>query len=1049
MLTISKASAGAGKTFLLTKTYIDMLFSAKQAKNAHRRILAVTFTKKATAEMKHRIVQEMSKLANGEKSDFAPDLQTKYGLNAEQLQHQAQGILYNLLQDYSAFAVSTIDSFFQQVIRAFSRELGLSGKYNIELDTKAIQQSAVDDFFQSLSPKEDKWIFQALLSIIENNLNEGTDWNPQKNLLSLSGELFMESVMEHQEAILAFVNDTEAVANYQKRIKEVVEEYYANYKQVAQAISDYLHTNGLTAEIFSRGKDVFAPIAYTPAIIETKLDKVPAYFAKFAQGESILKSKDKDNPALQIHEHQLRQLVEPIYDFYIGKQAKRFRTARAIQKNFFYLILLGKVLECIAQKNKELNRLPISETNSLLNEVIRANEQSPFVYEKIGTRIRHFLIDEFQDTSKMQWENFRPLIKESLATGSSNLVVGDVKQSIYRFRNSDYTLMLHEIEKTFQQAIHNDLEGNWRSSRCVVEANNAVFKALAHALSEEFAQICKQDNSTIRDVYAGNEQEPMLAKKDNVPDGYVQMQFTPAETDKGWQKLWRASILEQLPDLIADIQKRGIPLGRVACLVRNNKDTFPIAQTLIEAGYQVMSNEGLKLSSSPAVTLVILSLQRALYPEDQILATEHTYFCQLLNVVPIEEALSLQGTLLEQVDAIIKHYRLDQLANEKTYLLALQDYVYEYMNKHSSDLFAFLTWWESFGQDKSLTMQETTDAIQIVSIHKSKGLEYDVVIIPFCDWDKSLSQNTTRKDILWLEPRGEWATPPLLPIISSDKLLQTDFANDFLGELLNLYLDNLNLTYVAFTRAKHELYIFAPIQTGQDTSKHMGGCLYNVLNANPCGMTCAKVDETVTFSLGTPVQCKATYTEKSPTNKESQPVHSQEDVWTSNDDIANITTLRLPSRDFFPSDDNPQILGKILHQILQTITQQGEEAHIIKRMVQAGIIQVGQEPLIAQAMQQFWALLAQEKKTDWFEGDRYTVLNERDILLPDGNIRRPDRILLDKQAHHAIIIDYKFGSHERELYTKQVRGYMQLLQSMGYTTEGHLIYVTLNKIVEV
>ncbi len=1055
MLTISRASAGAGKTFLLTKTYIDMLFAAHKAKNAHRRILAVTFTKKATAEMKQRIVLEMSVLAtprqesrvrnqeSGVKSQdvspFAAELKAKYGLNDTELQQQAQQILFDLLQDYSAFSVSTIDSFFQQVIRAFSRELGLSGRYNLELDTQAIRQTAVDDFFFQLSPQHDKATFDALLAIIEENLENNRTWNPKDDILSLSSELFRETVIQNKQTLFTFLQDTAAVEAYKQAQYRVVQPFFGAYEKAVGAVRNYMQSNGLTEKMFKRG--ALNGVKDTHSEMLKNLMDAPKTFCKFIEEEHKTIAA-KDSPQAAAHEASLRALCQPIYALLNVDEAQKraIITAHTILEQYPILTLLGKVAACIDDKNKELNRLPISDTNALLNDVVRANAASPFIYEKIGTRLRHFLIDEFQDTSTMQWTSFRPLIQESLATDQANLVVGDVKQSIYRFRNSDYSLMLNEIKKDFPHAFPNNLAGNWRSCANVVEANNALFKQLAVVLNREVNEVLQKAYPNLEDeiqkVYNKHHQTPMLAAQK--PDaGYVQLQFTPCAGRS--DKAWRESVLAELPTLIADLQKRNIPLGRVACLVRNNKEALPIAETLIGAGYKVMSNEGLRLTASPAVQFVILTLKHRLYPEDAIITFEWEHFAKGRRIKDTEHGTQNTG-LFAQVREIIEAYGLMEDAAAVPYLLALQDKVYEYINKYQADTYAFLTWWDERAEKFTLSMQETEDAIQLVSIHKSKGLEYDVVIIPFCNWAKATDTNSYR-NILWVStPDASTATPPILPIRFSSALPYTPFAAAYYKELLNLYLDNLNLTYVAFTRAKNELYIFAPAQKEGKTPTNIGTQLHAILQADPCGMLLTEETEKSTYTRGE----KATYARNDTQQADTPYIASADNYKLS---IINYK-LTLPSRNFFPHEDDTQVIGTLMHQILQQVTQQGDEEKVIQEMLRAGILQTAQMPIVREQMQHFWQLIKSEQKQEWYNSDRFTVLNEQDILLTDGKIRRPDRILLQNDRKHAIVIDYKFG-HEHASYFEQIRDYTTLLQQMGYTTEGYLCYVPLGKIVSV
>ncbi len=1041
-----------------------MLFATNKAHNAHRRILAVTFTKKATAEMKQRIVRELSNLANNKNSHFAEALKTKHQLSDTQLQKQAQQILFELLQDYSHFAVSTIDSFFQQIIRAFSRELGLSAKYNLELDTKAIQQNAVDDFFLQLSPQNDKNTFQALLSIIQEKVEDNKAWNPKDDILALTSELFQEAVLQNQHNLFNFLSNTHNVTAYQDAQHAICQNYFKTYQEAVEQVRAYMHTHSLTEEMFTRF--VFNPLHFDRNDIIEAIQKLPKTFCKFIENEDKTIAL-KAYPNAAAHEANLRQLCRPIYTLLTAQQhTLPLLTAHVILNKYSILTLLGQIANCIDRKNQELNRLPIAQTNQLLNNVVQANQHSPFIYEKIGTRIQHFLIDEFQDTSTMQWNAFRPLIHESLATNQANLLVGDVKQSIYRFRNSDYTLMLRGLKHDFPHTQANDLAGNWRSCENVVQANNAIFQQLATALNQEMNHNLNGAypalENVIQEVYQNHTQKPMLTTQ-STDKGFVQIHFSPCEANK--EKEWKNNALSNLPQLVADIQQRGIPLGRVACLVRNNKEVQPIAQTLIRAGYNVMSNEGLRLTASPAVMFVLLSLKHALYPDDPIINFELQHFAQRLGITLTNHAPHTQSEgLFQQVQYIIHHYALMNDPAAAPYLIALQDKVHEYTNKYQSDLYNFLNWWDERAETFALSMQETTEAIQIVSIHKSKGLEYDVVIIPFCNWAKS-TDRLSYNNILWVptpettlttpdnktNKQTKTTTPPLLPIQFSNKLSHTAFAQPYYEELLNLYLDNLNITYVAFTRAKKELYVFAPALEEGKAVTNIGTQLHAALQANPCGMRLMEEENVATYTLGE----KAIYTTSNTPQVETPYIASPNHYQLT----TNNYQLKLPSRNFFPHEDDTQTIGVLMHQILQQINQRGEEEKVLQEMLRAGILQTDLLPIIQEQLQTFWQLIATQQKQHWYDPTLFIILNEQDILLPDGKTRRPDRILIQKNPQnthtgkqknpqHAIIIDYKFG-HTHPSHLEQVRDYTTLLQHMGYTTEGYLCYVQLGQIIPV
>lgn len=1052
MLTVAKASAGAGKTFLLAKTYIDMLFAAK-GHNRHRHILAVTFTKKATAEMKRRIIAELGLLATGAPSGYHDYLADTYALDDTALQQRAQSVLYDLLQDYSAFMVTTIDSFFQQIIRAFARELNLSGSYNLELDNCHILRTAVDDFFFNLPADAADPAVQVLLQIVEEKLADGKNWNPEDSLLSLSNELLKEAYQAHSAELERLLADKSVLSAYRQQLRGLTAGYMERYRALEQQLLTLLHTCQATEADFSYGKQTFAPFHWNKAKILTDYAKLPVRFLKFCDDPAAF---GKKLPASLVGEAgvlavQLRRLLteEPL---------RQMLSVEAVTEQLPYLNLLSDISRFIAEANRRLNRLPIAETNALLGRVIGTDNDTPFVYDKIGTRIWHYLIDEFQDTSAAQWSNFRPLVRESLSTGHADLVVGDVKQSIYRFRNSDYSLLQSGIFSDFPRALPCPMTDNWRSDRIVVETNNRLFTALAEAADKEFCQLSADRfpalGHKIREVYAALEQTPRKTGE----DGYVRFEFLQADTDAER----RRQALERLLVLLEDLRRRHIPLGRVAVLVRFNNEAAPVAAALTAAGYHVLSNEGLLLASAPQVRFVIAVLQWLLSPADRLLRLrvlhEYALSCGRDADVALREALAgcdgasqqewwnrlgqlAELPLYDLVQQLVTRFRLDAADTAKPYVQGLQDTVYNYVRRYQADLFSFLDWWSEKADSLAVAMQADDDAIQILSVHKSKGLEYDVVIVPFCDWPKAASQRGNRLNILWARPVEEPfagdGKVPLLPLRFSRKLADTVFAEDYWREVQNLYIDNLNVTYVAFTRAKRELHVFAPSSekvdskgnVGQDTST-MGALLHSLLRDN--------VSADGVYEQGRQVSCppvEAAVVQTEGTERLSSPLAGRLNVKRSS------FNAFLRER---PADLSSRLnLGILMHGLLCEVVRKGDEQAAMDALLRRGEITPSDLPLLEEEFVRFWRLV---EPTDWFTGT-WRVLNERDILLPDGTARRPDRLML--RDGEAVIVDYKFGAAEREEYTAQVRDYMRLLSSMGYRVRGYLCYVNQDLIHEV
>ncbi len=1058
MLTVYQSSAGAGKTFTLAQNYIHLLFAAHAARG-HRHVLAVTFTKKATAEMKHRIVEELGLLATGAPSNYQEGLMKRFALSAEEVRERSGQILRDLLQDYSAFAVTTIDSFFQQIIRSFARELNLSGAYNVELDSNQILNRAVDDLFFHLPQHLDDEVSKALISIIEDNLENEGKWDPKEKILSLSRELLKEVWQKNYPELETVLQKGDVLNDYKKTLRQIEQDYYAELRSLEKQLETAL--GGVEETEFPRGRNLFSPFHYK------KKEIVDAYNGKkkmktlrdFIENEASSLSGKK--AFLQPVWERVLPLATRLMTLYSGEPALQVRTAVAAGRYLSYLTVLENVQSWITSANRELNRLPIAQTNALINKVVE-EEDAPFIYDKIGVRLSHYMIDEFQDTSAMQWRNFRPLIKEANARGGGNLIVGDVKQSIYRWRNSDLTLLQSGVKEDFSLTNEDvvNLKNNWRSDACIVDFNNSVFAPVASDNSEpadglSLVGILQQELNTkleispsadgaLNEVYSSVFQHPMKHKE----QGYVKVRFQRM----GTKKKCREEVLAKLPDLCNDLRKRGIPLGRVALLVRNNSDAAPVAAALVSAGIGVMSNEGLLLTASPEVRVCIGILRLSLTPDDALLRLQLNYDFRLTQGVESQKALEAalntplddrvenliaqpHEGLYQYIEHLIRVLNLEEKPSALAYLQGLRDCVYAYTQRYQSDVSSFLNWWNTTGNRTALQMQEAADSVQIVTIHKSKGLEYDVVIIPFCDWDTSESPNPNREDILWVKPTtAPHNRLPLLPLKFEKKLSKTIFAQDWKEEMEKLYIDNLNLTYVAFTRAKRELYIFAPACSEENPKLNatMGAMLYKVLEnalTDDCYIQGQKVqgsgsdhpaDNMLPFSTVSPELLSAE---------------------------AGQVKIHLSSGSAFVREgdglNNTLNLGIVMHNLLGEVRYWQETEQVVQRYAQSGMLTT-EDVLIVQT--ELLQLQELTRHTDWFSGE-WQILTEQDIMLADGTTRRPDRIMI--KGNECVVVDWKFGHSKRSEYQVQVRDYMNLLQAMGYEVKGYLCYVNQKEIEEV
>lgn len=1029
-LTIYKSSAGAGKTYTLVENYIDRLFSI-DGNNAHRRILAVTFTKKATAEMKARIINDLSKLAKGEKSPYADSLKEKYKLNDEQLKERTKKILIDLLQDYNFFQVSTIDSFFQQIIRSFARELGLSGAYNLEIDGNQIMHRAVDDYFFNIPNDIKDPRVKALLDVINKNIDEGKNWNPKEKIYTLSKELLKEKFQINQHRIEEALADPNKLTNYKKQLLELQEKFFADCEGVRIRLQNILNENGVNTSDFKN--TVMNPFFYKESMILDKFSagKITNDFSNFLDDYSaaVRRVRGGQDERLLGVAAQFQPLAVELSHLILGNRAKDVVTARVILKYLSYLSILKEISQCVRDANEEFNRLSISDTTTFLNQIISQSD-TPFIYDKIGTRILHYMIDEFQDTSTMQWENFKPLISESMDQGGENMLVGDVKQSIYRFRNSDSNLLGSQVvDKDYNGRCDLlNLPKNWRSNKAIVETNNLIFNSLAKEMQNECNNKTGLSSTKITDIYNNSAQEIH-----NTDDGYVQIQFVE---NKG--KLDRVN-LDHIISYLDDVFQRGIQPCDVAILVRENKDARAVTDFLLAKGINVMSNEGMTITAAAEVRVILDMLRCVVEPENKVARFYLQYDYAISMGKSVDEAICLasrnevkidevesKDSLKEYVTAIIG--TLDLYKNEaaRPYVLAFEDKVYQYETKFAADIYSFLTWWDEVGNKGTVPLQAASDAVQVMSIHASKGLEFDVVIIPFFDWERA-NKGGTIENILWVNnPNNEVC---ILPVNHSSDLSKSDFADDYKEELQDLYIDNLNIAYVAFTRAVKELYVVAPTEDGK--VGNMGSKLYSVLSGNN------KLDENKMYHKG----------EKVINNKEKNTSDNNALGYRNTSEEHKVDlNIKLPSRDYFSDEtDISKIvnLGIIMHEVLCNVKTKNDEQRVLDELLMSGRVTKDEYEIIKREIEQWHNVI---KDRDWFD-ESWQVLNEQDIILKDGTTRRPDRLMI--KGNEAVIVDWKFGRKETNKHIEQVQEYINLLQSMGYKAKGYLCYITLRKIVEV
>ena len=915
---ILKASAGSGKTYRLSNTYIDLLLGSREP-YPYRHILAVTFTNKATAEMKSRILRDLA-----EKSVTDP---------------RAERLLVDLLHDYGAFSVSTIDRFFQQALKAFSREIGQFADYQIELDKESLIAETMDRILDSLTEDSGElleWI-QAALS---DALDQGKRFRVDEGLLDTGKLLKNDEFRELSERL--GISGTDAFGK--DRLKRIRQE-----------------CRGLIRDFQGRAA---------------------ALGVEAAPGELIKKPGKK---ALAASE-ELAALFDEPYRFYC--------TAFLLDGLLYQLGLAGEFHKEFSALSAEKNVLCLDESNTLLRKIIGGSD-APFVYEKLGVRYEHFLLDEFQDTSHIQWDNFLPLLQESESKTGGNLIVGDVKQSIYRWRDSDWELLGSEVLRAFPGAAVETMQGNWRSTRTVVAFNNRFFPWAAEQLG-------------LQDIYSDVEQTPMKA---DPQDGQVRVSF-------------RDDQLEAIRASILDARQGGARWGDIAVLVRGKKEGAAIAAHLIANGIPVISDDSLLLKSSPVVRRLVSLLSCFENPDDGI----GSFLAKAMDLTFPTEYHSLVDFCEELLRAMRK-WDPASFEGQVLYIQAFMDDLQAWVQTNGNKLRYYLKHWEE--KDLFIGAPENAASVRILTIHKAKGLQFPHVIFPFAN-----KVELYRHEVHWseLETARTPFSPELQGIYPVDlgSLAEASlFEGAVQRERRFQLVDNINLFYVALTRAEKSLHVIAKLPSkkcreavakGRQDYGNFSELLYCFLGGQE------------EFCAGTPYDFAQMERE----------VQERKELDFKGEYASFALGERLaPSQeagDFFGDeglagvDASPRLRGIVLHDILAQVRTPQELEGAVDAAVRDG-------RLDAAGGQKALALLQARiaMHPDWFPAalDGVEICNEADLFNVDGSVERPDRVIL--RGRQAVIVDYKFG-HEEERYRYQLRRYAKLWHELGYDVVGAYVW---------
>ncbi len=1091
-LTVYKASAGSGKTYTLTLRYLELLFSNEYA---YRNILAVTFTNKAASEMKSRIMETLYEIsvyysAKFPKPSYLEHLSEKYQLSEEEICSRSRNILNNILNDYSHFSVGTIDKFFQMVIRAFTREIGLQAGYNLELNTNRVLSEAVDNLFYDMD--ENEVLREWLIRFAEQEIMEGRTLNLKKDLVTLGKEIFKEKYRNLSRHRNDIPETAKGIRDYQQILSREISAFRSKMLQISNAALELIDKHGLDPDDFSNKKSGALGFFYN--ILSEKKKDIEKYQPSKNPLKAVnnpeawyTKTSEKKDLIISAYNLGLNELLKEAIE-YSENNFTRFWTAVEISKFIYTYGILSDLSAKVREITTEKNMFLLSDSSEFLNEIIDGNE-APFVYEKAGNYFNNFMLDEFQDTSVFQWDNFHPLVLNGLAANHDSLVVGDVKQSIYRWRNSDWEILANKVEQKFPGFYVPDvLNENYRSKENIIRFNNSVFSSAPLLLREYFiSKISESLPGTEKDALADmitnayKESGQKIPLKSQNSGGYVKVSLLEEDINK---QQYLEIIKEKLPETIIDLQKRGYRAEDIALLVRKGEEGKQLANILLEYknknaadiknfNFNVISNDSLFISANPAVQLLVAVMKRMRNPFDLLnQAFIRHEFLRYLNEgadIPTDFHKIFSGktedhseafarvfkrlteqhddlrhlSLFELVEKLYEIFEFNTNKQDIPYIQAFQNTVLEFMKKEASDLNAFLDFWDDQGSRETLNISEQQDAIRIFTIHKAKGLEFKVVILPFCNWD--MEPSSSLKNIIWCENKiPPFNHLPFVPLNYGSGLAKTYFSEEYFNEMLYSFVDSLNLSYVAFTRAINELFIF--FSPGKK-NKNIGDFIHAALKEQ--GIQQQEMPYMVPGEITDIAGISFEYGNAAKLPGQSSPKDPLADVFIDYpvSGFPNKVKLRYRSEEFFKQGiplSGDIDYGIIMHGILAHVKYPEDLEKSVHAAFLDGRIDNEKQTEILQLLTE---KLSSHQIPYLFDKD-WQVFTERDILTREGHEYRPDRVMIKDKS--AVVVDYKFGSHENPAYQYQLKKYSRLLTEIGYADiKAYIWYVMLNKWEEV
>lgn len=1143
-LIVYRASAGSGKTYTLALKYISL--ALKSGSKGFTHVLAVTFTNKATGEMKDRILEKLYSLSRGLDANFLKDVKKITKLGEQEIQRKSTEMLCYIMNDFDHFRVETIDSFFQSLLTNLAFELGLTRGFKVDLDDKRVISIAVERILRRIDQEEKNGLRRIVKESLIRSLEDGKSWDIAKDLKAFAGiNLFKSEYVNNEKNITDLLNNGEL-----RKIKESILKSWSVLKDekektlqfVEQWVSDAEGDSSWKKQVVSTVK------TFCGYVRDNSSKDVSSSVKKAAEDKDALLKNPGCDEALDEKAQQVSDYLEKLVDFYDNgeRYGRPYNTCQLAVENLDTLAFMGAISEEINHIVLEENTTLLAKTPLLFKNLVKDDIDQSFVFERAGTTFKHIMIDEFQDTSRVQWDNFEHLVKESKAQGEESLVVGDIKQSIYRWRGGDWNI-LHGFKEKNDDTYVENLYTNYRSKPIVVRFNNVFFTKAAYILdqkenswsvpanwlNEKDGYFVKADNSSdggnndnieICNLYNDTTQhiKPQYDKPEFINSGYVRLQtFEKSITDE--------EIMAEVFDKVVELkQKYHIDFRNMKMLVRTNNEGVKLidyfAKRCEEEGVDIKltSNEAYLFNASPALNALIFAMKRLLAPQDDLQrelferyynllcekAGKQAFFEDVKNDVEAllqdNEALDemKRSPLYDLVMTMVQKLRLHDLLvkiddkgkvkdglGQSAYLFSFLDKVVDYLNDNSSDLKEFLDYWDETLSSQSIT-SNSNDAIEILTIHKAKGLAGHTVLIPFAGF--SFVKNG-RDGMIWCNPKdmsddsevkAQLSNLGLIPIktAASTKVKNSDFKCFYDKELKQMTIDELNSLYVAFTRAKENMFIWSKEPSKNSTEPNAFMLINKFIDDCQVPVEGSEKNRVVEFG-----QLEYCANEEEKEGKEKRIVNPfSEDLKPQKVDVMieqnNVLDLQFcqskkAANFLFEAKDPNDIseeekkqaqqnhyieIGVLMHQMMSLINRTEDVDRAYQQMVYDGLIAEGDSQFLSLKRKLKEQIATDETVKTWFDGT-YENFNEKTILLCDRQVdekdpqkekiertsQRADRVMVSKDK--AIVVDYKFGKNQmHEAYEKQVRGYMKIVEKLlGLPTEGYLWYVYTNEVLPI